>query len=138
MMHQAEATNLLCAAVRTLGEDKLKEMLPVPFVLHQISDHSTGRHIYMAAKSEGLPWVHVWAGSVWHSSRYLFNDQINPPGIQKGCEWATEALSAYFDAVKDAHLAAVESRKANDAARSLAAEAERNAAQNAYAALVRV
>lgn len=138
MMPQTEATNLLCAAQRTLGIDKLREMLPAPFVLHQIADHSTGRHVYIAAKADGLPWTHVWGGSVWYSRQYLFNDDINPPGIQKGCGWATKPLSDYFDAVKVAHAEAVRIRDEKRAAMAIQAAAERRDIAAKYAAIAGV
>lgn len=133
MMPQTEVTNLLCAAARTLGEAKLKEMLPAPFVLHQVNDHDTGRHVYIAAKAKNLPWVHVWSGSVWHSSRYLFNDEIHPPGIQNGCGWASEPLARYFDAVKVAHLGAIAERTARDEESKARRERESAAVSARYA-----
>lgn len=80
---------------------KLADILPVPFIVYPCS-HDTGCQPYIVVKAEGLPTVTVWAGSIWYSSSYEFNDRGRVLGFQPGCEWAEPTVSKFFADLSEA------------------------------------
>lgn len=118
MTYCADETRLLASAGRELAE----KLLPEPFSL-RFSNHDTGIQMTILGGGET-----VWRGSVWHSSRYEFNDEKHYPGIQPDFEFAKPVIDKYFLDVRSAVAerdAARESRAAENRAN---AEAQRRAA----------
>lgn len=134
-MSQKTATDLLCRASRSLGEKAVHSLLPAPFGM-RINDHDTGQQISIWAKIDEVPQVDIWRGSIWHSYRYEFNDERNPPGYREGAEWAASALEAFFERVRVAFDAEEQHRAQRLTEGQARAKAEHDRAMSVYATMV--
>lgn len=124
MTYCAKETNLLASAGRELAE----KLLPKPFSLWY-STHDTGTQMTIVAPGEKRgPALIVWRGSIWHHSRYEFNDKADIPGLQPEFAFASDVIAKYFADVTEAVEARnAEYRRANEA-RTIAAAEQRAAA----------
>ncbi len=97
----AEGMKSIIGAVSLLGVNRVKELLPKPFVL-DYSNHSTGCQIRITMEAEGVKSVDAWVGSIWNDSMYEFNDRDKRLGMQTECMFAAPHLERFFEALADA------------------------------------
>lgn len=110
-------TNLLASA----GGELAEKLLPKPFCLWH-SNHDTGTQMTIVAPNPTGGALIVWRGSVWHHSRYEFNDKDHIPGLQPEFEFSGPVIEKYFSDVAEAvEVRNAEHREANE---RRAAEAE--------------
>lgn len=127
MTYCVTETKLLAKAGRELSE----KLLPEPFKLWH-ADHSTGIQMTIVTAIEGKPQAHVWQGSIWHHSRYEFNDEKDIPGLQPDFEFARPVIEKYF---RDVAAAVAERDVERQAARERADAAEQSKHQELIAAV---
>src|ERR1700730_4587382 len=83
-IEQARLTTLLRDAAGELGLEAIRTLLNPPLEV-TLSVHDTGCHAWIELRSDGLPRVRVWEGSVWYSACYTFNDERKLLGLQPEC-----------------------------------------------------
>lgn len=129
MKQQAEMTRLLRDAARKLGRQRIRELLP-PHTSVYISDHDTGCQIWIRLcddpESATVADVCAWAGSIWYSSAYEFNDRDRTLGFNPETDFAMGPLGEFFRKVEAAYVDASVNELANS-------EQQREAADQAHA-----
>jgi hypothetical protein len=114
-IEQARLTTLLRDAAGELGLEALRSLLNPPLEV-TLSVHATGCHAWIDLRSEDLPRIRVWEGSVWYSACYAFNDECKRLGLQAGCDFALPEVDAFFARVQEARAEQV-ARVATEGAR---------------------
>lgn len=82
-------------AIRTIGQERAKAMLPKPFIMW-FEDHSTGCQISILAEADDKPRLLAWYSSEWYSSIYHFNDDGKIMGLQPEFQFAQSILDKFF------------------------------------------
>jgi hypothetical protein len=131
-MNQAEIVKLLKDAHHDIN---MASLLPDPFQI-TVGAHDTGCQPYIWARAEGMPQVLVWAGSLWYSSAYGFNDRDKTLGYQPGCEWAAPVLDKFFTDVAEAYATVKASRGLAEVQRQSSEQRRYNEAVDYYKSLV--
>lgn len=105
-IEQARLTTLLRDAAGELGLEAIRTLLDPPLEV-TLSVHDTGCHAWIELRSDDLPRVRVWVGSVWYSACYAFNDERKLLGLQPECDFALPEVDAFFARVQEARAAHV-------------------------------
>ena len=105
-IEQARLTTLLRDAAGELGLEAVRTLLNPPLEV-TLSVHDTGCHAWIELRSDDLPRVRVWEGSVWYSACYAFNDERKLLGLQPECHFALPEIDAFFARVQEARAAHV-------------------------------
>ena len=100
-IEQARLTTLLRDVARELGIEALRSLLNPPLEI-TLSVHDTGCHAWIELRSEGLPRIRVWEGSVWYSPCYAFSDEDKLLGLQPECAFTLPEIDAFFAHVQEA------------------------------------
>lgn len=101
--NQRQLTELLRDSRSTIGREVLGQLLPPPLKLY-VDAHDTGCQPRIELTAEGRERITVWAGSVWYSSSYAFNDDRMPfLGLNPECLFLEATLVQFFKTVESLH-----------------------------------
>jgi hypothetical protein len=105
MKQQGEITKMLSDAAIRLGRDRVRALLPQHMAI-SISAHDTGCQIWIRLcdkpESATVADICAWAGSIWYSSAYEFNDRGRLLGFNPETDFAMGPIEEFFRQVEAA------------------------------------